>query len=552
MIQRQYLVSHMAAECPRRMVSCQYCEVDGEYRLIDREHKELCLKFPLPCPNKCDIGSVPRQDLTEHRNMCPLEEVECSNKCGKALQRRHLTGHLETGCPLRLVNCLYCQLIGEHQFIEDQHKEQCPKFPLPYPNNCDSELKVSREDMKTHKKECPLETVQCQYQCVGCDDVMVRKHLRKHNKENMEEHLALAVSELVTLQQRLLHDVTSVKLELMEKLTETKDNFEQKLAAAEKTKDELNERFTKTERDLADSKKQLDFVKTTKDILTKKLHKTEHDLAIANQYIAKTESELKQTQQKLTRTGFELVTVKKELTTTIHNNSVAHAGFLVTEIKHKLPSIAEEVTKTLNRINSSSIIQQCKNVMNIKRRLKIEVDTLFDDLKLWMPSYRQQKFGQKVFLEQKVLLEQKVYAIKIHIERDQNLLSQNITQAEVEDLPEIYQQLDDKLHIKCINELLLQLDTLTKELTIYGENDVIETLNVAKTDTMKHKEEIVKELTQKREYIKQKVEAAKDDITSMKDLLKQLSDKHDEAKEMIHKQTNVMKQNKWFTSRQTW
>lgn len=49
---------------------------------------------------------------------------------------------------------------------------------------------------------------------------------------------------------------------------------------------------------------------------------------------------------------------------------------------------------------------------------------------------------------------------------------------------------------------------------------------------MKHKE-IMKELTQKREYIKQKVDSAKDDITSMKDLLKQLSDKHDEAKEMV-------------------
>jgi len=129
MIQHQYLISHMATECLCRMVTCQYCEVDGEYQLIEGEHKELCLKFPLPCPNKCDVGSVPQQGLTEHRKMCPLEEVECSNKCGKILQRRYLTVHLETGCPLCLVNCPYCQLIGEHQFI-DQHKEQCPYLVL--------------------------------------------------------------------------------------------------------------------------------------------------------------------------------------------------------------------------------------------------------------------------------------------------------------------------------------------------------------------------------------------------------------------------------------
>ena len=72
------------------MVTCQYCGVDGEYQLIEGEHKHLCPKFPLPCPNKCDVGSVPRQDITEHRKMCPLEEVECSNECGKILQRKYL------------------------------------------------------------------------------------------------------------------------------------------------------------------------------------------------------------------------------------------------------------------------------------------------------------------------------------------------------------------------------------------------------------------------------------------------------------------------------
>ena len=102
---------------------------------------------------------------------------------------------METECPCHVLNCQYCQLAGEHQFIEGLHKEQCPKFPLPCPNNCDSESKVCREDMDAHRKECPLKLVQ--YRCVGCDDVMVRKHQRKHNKEKMEEHLSLAVSELV-------------------------------------------------------------------------------------------------------------------------------------------------------------------------------------------------------------------------------------------------------------------------------------------------------------------------------------------------------------------
>jgi len=71
----------MEAKCPRHTVTCQYCGVDGEYQLIDGEHKELCPKFPLPCPNECDVESVPRQDITEHRKICPLEEVDYPNTC---------------------------------------------------------------------------------------------------------------------------------------------------------------------------------------------------------------------------------------------------------------------------------------------------------------------------------------------------------------------------------------------------------------------------------------------------------------------------------------
>jgi len=61
--------------------------------------------------------------------MCPLEEVECSNKCGKILQRQYLDRHLETKCPCHIVNCQYCQLTGEHQFIEGQHRSNVQISP---------------------------------------------------------------------------------------------------------------------------------------------------------------------------------------------------------------------------------------------------------------------------------------------------------------------------------------------------------------------------------------------------------------------------------------
>ena len=41
------------------------------------EHKKQCPKFPIACPNKCEAGSVPRDDVKEHIKMCPLELIQC-------------------------------------------------------------------------------------------------------------------------------------------------------------------------------------------------------------------------------------------------------------------------------------------------------------------------------------------------------------------------------------------------------------------------------------------------------------------------------------------
>ena len=48
------------------------------------------------------------------------------------IERQYLTSssHVETECPRRKVNCQYCHDTGEHQFIEGQHKEECPAQPI--------------------------------------------------------------------------------------------------------------------------------------------------------------------------------------------------------------------------------------------------------------------------------------------------------------------------------------------------------------------------------------------------------------------------------------
>ena len=100
----------------------------------------------------------------------------------KMIERRYLTSHVEVECPRLKVNCQYCHDTGEHQFIEGQHKEECPKLPLPCPNKCEVGS-VPREDMEAHRKECPLEMIQCEYHNVGCEVRMARKDQEWHRNE---------------------------------------------------------------------------------------------------------------------------------------------------------------------------------------------------------------------------------------------------------------------------------------------------------------------------------------------------------------------------------
>ena len=207
MIRRQYLPCHVEMLCPRRKVNCQYCHDTGEHQFITIDHKKECPKLPLPCPNKCEVGSVPRADLEAHRKECQLEIVNCLNKCGKQFERRLSNSHMETECVNRIVECSHCHTLGLHNEINDaQHRNLCPKLPLPCPNKCKI-VSVPCEDMEAHRKECPLEIIQCEYHDLGCEIMIVREDQEKHDNEKMKEHLMMTkcrLSEINDIQHQLM------------------------------------------------------------------------------------------------------------------------------------------------------------------------------------------------------------------------------------------------------------------------------------------------------------------------------------------------------------
>ena len=188
--------------------ACPVCR-DEEFvtfpnKQLDREIKSLlvyCTNEDEGCEWQGEMNNINKHLSGD----CQFEEVTCFNDCGKMMQRQYLTGHVETECPRRKINCQYCHDTGEHQFIEGQHKEECPELPIPCPNNCEV-ASVPREDMEAHRKDCPLEMIQCEYHNVGCEVRLVRKDQEEHENEKVKEHLMMTkykLSKLDDVQQEL-------------------------------------------------------------------------------------------------------------------------------------------------------------------------------------------------------------------------------------------------------------------------------------------------------------------------------------------------------------
>ena len=86
-----------ADACEKRPWECQYCALKCTYGEGEEKHWPACLKFPEPCPNRCEVGSVERCNMEQHRGVCSLEPVACEMKefgCSVVVPRKELATHM--------------------------------------------------------------------------------------------------------------------------------------------------------------------------------------------------------------------------------------------------------------------------------------------------------------------------------------------------------------------------------------------------------------------------------------------------------------------------
>ena len=116
--------------CPKRPWQCQYCDTTATYDVGANEHLPQCLKFPEPCPNRCEKGTVERCNLEKHlASECSLQLVACEFShagCTEKVPRKDLARHMEDGMQKHLLSMslLNLSLTRElHQKMDEKDQQ---------------------------------------------------------------------------------------------------------------------------------------------------------------------------------------------------------------------------------------------------------------------------------------------------------------------------------------------------------------------------------------------------------------------------------------------
>ena len=123
---RGEMKAHTWVKCPRRVVSCEWCNSKGEYELIAGDHVKTCPSFPVLCPMGC-VAKLVHEDLWSHHSTCPLELVPCLFSglgCKTTVYRKDMDNHIETSTPQHMTMLVksHTTLQAEHRALQTEHR----------------------------------------------------------------------------------------------------------------------------------------------------------------------------------------------------------------------------------------------------------------------------------------------------------------------------------------------------------------------------------------------------------------------------------------------
>lgn len=176
------------ASCLKRPSQCNFCDFKSTYEVVTNNHIPVCVKYPEPCPNHCEIGAIPRFKVKEHLSKCPLQLVECK--------------FAKFGCQERVVR----QDLTRHMEEEAQHHLQCMSF---FDLSLTRELhqQMAEKDQQMAEKDLQIAKLQEQ-------NKELQKQLQQHGKQ-LEKQLSELDRKMVAYERKI--GMLQVELESRDK-----------------------------------------------------------------------------------------------------------------------------------------------------------------------------------------------------------------------------------------------------------------------------------------------------------------------------------------------
>ena len=135
--------------------------------------------------------------LEAHAATCEYALLPCPLICGDNIVRKDLDAHLKSHCLNRHYECGYCGEQGTYAFITYTHDDTCVKKIVPCPYECPQG--IPREDIQKHiESECINTLVACKYKSIGCEAVLRRGDMIKHEQDD-KVHLSKCLDAVMNL-----------------------------------------------------------------------------------------------------------------------------------------------------------------------------------------------------------------------------------------------------------------------------------------------------------------------------------------------------------------
>jgi len=211
---KEYLTKSFEKECPICPGGCRK-QIDPAKLSPNFTIDMMINKLKSKCSFKDCSWTGDLLDLVQdHRSQCNYATIKClRNGCGESFLKEDTEKH-DNICLYKYLQCCYCE---------------------------NDVLRMNKED---HEKSCAMEKVKCIYHEIGCNNIMCRRDVDKHEHDYQSVHMKLSFQNNIRNEKRLTQENINLKEKLhfvVEKSTEMSQLHNELTVVVKKSTEEINQ-----------------------------------------------------------------------------------------------------------------------------------------------------------------------------------------------------------------------------------------------------------------------------------------------------------------------